>query len=220
MPAPQKPSGCVGCPLADAGKGFCPDQLVPNPEYTIYGEAPGSTEIGVGRPFEGKAGFVLKNWLMHAVPALKIAAERKKVSYRNILHCLPPKVANRPYPTGAIKLEAEAQCGQYRSPDIDAPVVILCGEVPQRWFFAEELDAEDATDRSLGREAKGVMGRIGRVYEKNNRKYVFAPHPAFVLRQPALVTHGQRALEIAVGQSKELEPDYQNWERAMEELLA
>jgi uracil-DNA glycosylase family 4 len=215
-----KPQKCSGCPLSETGKGFCPDLLVPNPEYTIYGEAPGTTEIGVGRPFEGKAGFVLKSWLMHAVPALKIAAERKRISYRNILHCLPPLKSGRPYPTGPTRESAEAHCGQYRSPDIDAKVVILCGEVPQRWFFGTELDAEDATDKSLGRELKGVMGRIGRVMEKNGRKYVFAPHPAFVLRQPALVTHGQRALEIAVGQSQEVTPDYQQWDRAMEELLA
>lgn len=214
MPLPS----CEGCPLAQTGKGFCPDQLVSKPEYTIYGEAPGTTEIQKGRPFEGKAGFVLKNWLMHAVPTLKIAAERGRVSFRNILHCLPPVKAGRPYPTGKDRDAAEAHCAQFRSPELDAPVVILCGEVPQRYFFGEELDAEDAVSKSLGHDLKGVTGRIGRVYQKNDRTYVFAPHPAYILRQPSLMTHGQRALEIAVGSSQELEPTYMGWEIAMEEL--
>src|SRR5678816_1980955 len=107
-----KPSGCAGCPLASSGEGYCPDLLVSNPEYTIYGEAPGSTEINLGRPFEGKAGFVLKNWLIRAVPGLQIALERKRVSFRNILHCLPPTKSGRPYPTGPLKVEAEAHCAQ------------------------------------------------------------------------------------------------------------
>lgn len=217
----KKPEGCTGCPLQNTGVGWCPDLLsIGPPEFTIYGEAPGKTEIEDGQPFVGKAGFVLKNWLMHAVPALKIAAERKRVSYKNILHCLPPENHGRPYPSGEDRRGAESQCGQFRSPDTDAPTVILCGEIPQRWFFGPELDAEDASDRSIGREAKGVMGRIGRVYERDGRRYVFAPHPAFVLRQPSLVTHGQRALEIAVNQTPELEPYYMPWEMAMEQLAS
>ena len=213
-----KPSGCVGCPLATTGKGFCPDQLVTNPEYTIYGEAPGTTELNVGKPFQGKAGFVLKQWLMHSVPLLKIAEEKGKISYKNILHCLPPMKAGRPYPTGKDREEAEACCAQYRSPETDAKVVILCGEVPQRLFFKQELDTEDQSDRRIGHDLKGVMGRIGREYNKDGRRYVFAPHPAFILRQPALVTHGQRALEIAAGQTKVLEPSYLPWEMSMEQL--
>ena len=215
---PLKPSSCTGCPLVSTGQGFCPDKLVPTPKYTIYGEAPGITEIGVGRPFEGKAGFVLKQWLLRAVPTLHIADEKNHISYKNVLHCLPPTKQSRPYPTGKEREAAEAHCAQYRSPETDAETVILCGEVPQRLFFKAELEAEDASDKRLGRDLKGVMGRIGRTYEKDGRVYVFAPHPAYILRQPALVQHGQRALEIAAASDVVMTPEYLLWEAAVEQL--
>ena len=212
-----KPNTCSGCVLAESGQGFCPDLITPNAEYTIYGEAPGTKEVEQGIPFVGQSGWILKNWLMHSVPLLKIAQEKNRISYKNILKCLPPLKAGRPYPSGKTREAAEAQCSQYRQSE-DAPIVILCGDIAQRAFFGPELAGEDALDRSLGHEAKGVLGRIGRVYERDNKRYTFAPHPAFILRQPALVTHGQRALEISTGQSKVLEPSYLPWEVAMEQL--
>lgn len=214
-----KPSGCDGCPLRDKGKGFVPDQMAPNAEYIAYGEAPGSNEIADGVPFVGMAGFVLKNWLIRAVPAIQLAAERKKISYMNVLRCLPPEVQGRPYPRGQEKIDAERCCTQYRDMGT-AQTVILFGESPQRYFFGAELDADDATDRALGHDLKGVMGRIGRVYEKEGRRWVFAPHPAYILRQPALVQHGQQALNIATGAEHVVEPAYLRWEAAMEELCA
>ena len=204
--------------MATAGQGFCPDHLVDHAEYTIYGEAPGSTEVALGKPFQGKAGFVLKQWLMHNVTQLKIAEEKGLISYRNVLHCLPPMKTGRPYPTGKDQKEAEAYCAQYRSPETDAPVVLLCGEHAQRLFFKAELEAEDASDKRIGHETKGVMGRIGRVYEREGRRYIFCPHPAYILRQPALITHGQRAFEIAVGSDQVLEPSYLPWGMALEQL--
>ena len=213
----KKPDGCAGCPLETCGRGFVPDLIVKDEEYCIFGEAPGSTEIEGGRPFEGKAGFVLKNWLVKAVPQLQIALEKQRVSFRNILHCLPPDNKGRPYPSGETRRGAEEQCKQYHS-DIKASTVILCGEIAQRFFFGEELEAEDASDRRLGHDLKGTMGRIGRVYEKDGKRWVFAPHPAFILRQPSLVTHGQAALRIAAGVDKVLEPVYMEWNQAMREI--
>lgn len=213
MPIPS----CEGCPLYQTGRGFVPDQISAQEEYVVFGEAPGTTEINEGSPFVGKAGFVLKNWLVRAVSPLQIALEKNRISFRNILHCLPPEQKGRPYPTGETRRAAEAHCRQYHS-EIKANIVILCGEVPQRFFFSEELEREDASDKRLGRDAKGVMGRIGRVYEKEGRRWVFAPHPAYILRQPALAQHGQMALKIAVGQDRELEPAYVGWNEALEAL--
>jgi len=72
--------------------------------------------------------------------------------------------------------------------------------------------------RSLGRELKGVTGRIGRVIERDGRRYVFAPHPAYILRQPALVGQGQEALRIAINADKVLEPQILHWDDAIGEL--
>ena len=213
-PKHQQPLSCEGCPLYKVGKGFVPDQIVEHEDYCFFGEAPGSTEIVEGTPFVGQAGFVLKNWMIRQVPLLQMALEKGRVSFRNILHCLPPEVQGRPYPKGETRRQAEAHCRQYHS-EIKAPVIVLCGEVPQRFFFGPELEAEDQTDKRLGHELKGVMGRIGRVYERDGKRWVFAPHPAYILRQPALVRHGQEALKIGVGLDKVLEPAYVPWDMAL-----
>lgn len=186
----------------------------------MLGEAPGKNEIIKGEPFVGKAGFVLDNWLIRAVPTIQLAKERGEIMYANTLRCLPPEVQGRPYPKGQERIDAESHCRRYDDFPNTVHTVVLFGESPQRCFFKEELDAEDASDRRLGRSVKGVMGRIGREYEKDGKRWIFAPHPAFILRQPALVQHGQEALKIASGDQQAVEPKYYKWDVALEELCA
>lgn len=213
----QKPNTCIGCPLYESGKGFVPDETVPDPEIVIVAEAPGKTEIHEGKPLVGSSGFVLRNWGMKVVPLIQLAYEKKKVSLCNILKCLPPEVQGRPYPTGETRQLAEKHCSQYLQ--IGNPkIVILCGEIPQRYFFGKELAEEDAVDRALSRELKGVMGRVGRVYQRGDTKYIFSPHPAAVLRQPAFVSHLQEAFKIAAGQERMIEPELVLWEKALADL--
>lgn len=217
----KKPEGCVGCPLEQKGQGFCPDKPAKKvARFLFIGEAPGKNEIAGDKPepFVGKAGFVLKNWLMRAVPDIQLAEEKGEIMYANTLRCLPPEVQGRPYPKGDEKIAAELQCRQYdRVPDT-VHTVVLFGESPQRAWFKDELDLEDASDRRLGRDVKGVTGRVGREYEKDGKRWVFAPHPAFILRQPALVQHGQNSLKIAANADKRIEPTYTKWEDALKEL--
>jgi uracil-DNA glycosylase family 4 len=215
----KKPEGCNGCPLQNKGQGFCPDKpAAKTAKYLFIGEAPGKNEIDKGEPFVGKAGFVLENWLVRAIPTMRLAKEKGEIMYMNTLRCLPPEIQGRPYPKGEEKYAAEAQCRQYDKIPDSAHTVVLFGDSPQRAFFGEVLDEEDKSDRRLGREVKGVMGRVGREYEKNGKRYIFGPHPAFILRQPALVQHGQMALQIAAGTEKAIEPDYVGWEEALGEL--
>lgn len=217
----KKPAGCEGCPLQHKGQGFCPDKPAKKTaKYVFVGEAPGKNEIAGNdpQPFVGKAGFVLKNWLMRAVPQIQLAEEKGEIMYMNTLRCLPPEVQGRPYPKGVEKYEAEAKCRQYDAIPDTADTVVLFGDSPQRVWFAEELDNEDASDRRLGRDVKGVMGRVGREYEKDGKRWVFAPHPAFILRQPALVQHGQNSLKIAANTEQLIEPNYIGWEEALQEM--
>lgn len=216
-----KPEGCNGCPLKEKGQGFCPDKPArKTARYLFVGEAPGKNEIAGNKPepFVGKAGFVLKNWLMRAVPDIQLAEERGEVMYANTLRCLPPEIQGRPYPKGEEKHLSEAHCRQYDSFPESIHTVVLFGDSPQRAWFGEALDDEDASDRRLGRDVKGVMGRIGREYEKDGKRYIFAPHPAFILRQPALVQHGQNSLKIAANTEKRLEPAILKWNEALNEL--
>jgi len=202
---------CSACPLYNIGKGFVPDALAPNgAEFLLKGEAPGKNEIAEGKPFIGKAGFVLREWLMKAVPPLKIADEKGKVTYANTLRCLPPEIQGRAYPKGKDKEIAEACCRQYDDWGT-AHTVILFGESSQRAYFGEELAAEDATDRQLGHEVKGVSGRSGRVYEKDGKRWVFCIHPAFILRQPSMVESGQAALRIAAETERAADVEYVDW---------
>ena len=215
----QRPSTCAGCPLNTVSTpGFCPDKIPKDAEYLFFAEAPGKNEIAQAEPMVGSAGFVLKNWIMPAVLPIKIAYEKNKVGFANVLRCLPKEVQGRPYPKGKDKEEAERICRQYDNIPSSVHTVILCGEHAQRLFFKTELEAEDASDKRIGHELKGVTGRIGRVYERDGRRYVFSPHPAYILRQPALITHGQRALEISVGNDKLVEPSYLPWAMALEQL--
>lgn len=213
-----KPSGCAGCPLEHKGKGFVPDKIAKRPTYLFIGEAPGGNEVTASEPFVGKAGFVLKQWGVKAVPQLQLAMERGEVSLGNTLRCLPPEVQGRPYPKGDERVQAETQCRQYDPDHSQYTTVVLFGDSPQRVWFRDELSAEDASDRAIRHDLKGVMGRVGRVYERNGVRYVFAPHPAFVLRQPALVQHLQESLRIASGCETMLVPNYMKWTDAMEEL--
>ncbi len=202
----SKPASCAACPLYTKGLGFVPDLLQPHADYLFIGEAPGKQEVQDGKPFIGKAGFVLMNWLVRAVPHIQLAYEKKKISIGNTLRCLPPEVQGRPYPKGEEKAQAEALCRQHDGERLGTPhTVVLFGESPQRAFFGTELEAEDASDRRLGRDVKGVAGRMGRVYHRGGKRWIFAPHPAWILRQPSLVEHGQACLRIASGQEREVD---------------
>lgn len=211
----KKPSGCDTCPLRDKGRGFVPDAISKKDKIRFIGEAPGKNEVDEGSPFVGKAGFVLKSWLIRVVSTLQLALERGEVSFANTLRCLPPEIQGRPYPKGEEKAQAEACCRQYDTPLNTVHTVILLGESPQRATFGTELVAEDASDKAQGRDVKGVTGRIGRVIEKGGIRYVFALHPAYILRQPALVQHGQAALAIASNTERIIEPDYVDWATAL-----
>jgi DNA polymerase len=204
-----KPESCRGCPLYAKGQGFVPDAVVSDPAYVFIGEAPGKQEVHQHKPFVGAAGFVLRHWLLRAVPQLQVASEQQKISICNTLRCLPPTTAGRAYPTGAERIASEQHCTQYNEFG-SAPTVVLFGESAQRRWFSAELEQEDRTDKALGHDLKGVMGRIGRVYQKDGRRWIFAPHPAWILRQPHLVEHGQQALRIAAG-VRRIEPVYTTW---------
>lgn len=216
----SRPQGCETCPLNTTSKaGFCPDKIPVNAKILFLAEAPGTTEITKAEPMVGKAGFVLREWLVKNVPLLRIAMERDEVGLANVLRCLPKEIQGRPYPRGQEKEQAEAICRQHDAWPDSIHTYVLFGEHSQRLLFKQELEAEDAQDRALGHDLKGVTGRVGRVYERDGKRWVFAPHPAYILRQPALVTHGQRALEIATGVDRVVAPEYHSWVSAMGELL-
>lgn len=218
MPKINKPVDCDGCPIKDISSGYCPDKIAKKAKYVFIGETPDKAEITSGEPFTGKSGFVLKNWLIRAVSEMQLAAERNEITYANTLRCLPPEYKGKAYPKGKDKVLAEAYCRKYDQFPDSVHTVVLFGDAPQRVWFPDELDAEDAAAHRLGRDAPGVMGRVGREYFKHNKRWVLAPHPSAILKQPALAQHGQMSIKIAANTDKNTEPDYLKWEHALNEL--
>jgi uracil-DNA glycosylase family 4 len=214
-----KPRGCDSCPLRDKGQGFVPDTISLNPEYIFIGESPGKQELEAGVPFIGKAGFVLRQWMVKNAPSVQISLEKNRVTIANTLRCLSPEIQGSAYPRGEEKLQAEECCSQYNQFG-DAKTIVLFGEKAQRRWFKSELEAEDAVDRQLNHDTKGVLGRNGREYLKDERRYVFCVHPAAILRQPSLVEAGQNALRIAAQTEQVLEINYIGWNDAIKEVFA
>src|SRR5579864_6275257 len=153
-----QPNTCEGCSCLATGHGFVPDDVHPGAKFEIRGERPWKSELAAGKPFQGDAGFVLKQWGLAAVPGLRVALERGQVDLTNTLRCLPASLdPKHTYPRKrADRDAAESHCRQYASSA--SPVVILAGEHAQRAEFGAELDAEDAVDKSLGHDLKGVLG--------------------------------------------------------------
>lgn len=193
----NKPAACSGCPYETDGVGFVPDTIVLDPLFVLQGDRPWKTEAAFGQPFAGQAGFVLKQWGIGVVPALKMALDRQRISLCNTLRCLPRSLEESQRKQRSREHAAAVEHCRVHATAAPSATHVLLGEVAQRAYFAAEMDAEDAAERAAGREIPGIMGRIGRVYKRNGVRFVFAPHPSWVLRSPRMVAHLQRALSIA-----------------------
>src|SRR3990172_1511621 len=80
----RKPSGCLGCPLAEAGRGFVPGHGNPRLPWWV-GEAPGKDEVREGNPFVGASGVEREKALRH------VGSHREAWYTTNVLKCQPPK---------------------------------------------------------------------------------------------------------------------------------
>ncbi len=76
---------CVKCPLWKSRKNAVPGEGSLRAKVSFVGEAPGSSEDAVGRPFVGAAGKFLEELLG------QIGLKRKRVFITNVVKCRPPK---------------------------------------------------------------------------------------------------------------------------------
>jgi len=118
---------CTVCPLNDAK--ICSPKMKPTgsrePVIYVLGEAPGSEEDRLGRPFVGPSGKLLKRYLKPEVQEL--------VRWGNVIRCYPGKDAT----PGPIETEA---CRPSVIRDIEAtqPEAIFgFGNVPLNWLIGE-----------------------------------------------------------------------------------
>ncbi len=155
---------CKKCPLWKTRKNVVPGKGPVNAKIIILGQAPGSKENKVGKPFIGRAGQFLNQ-------LLKIAKmDRKKVFITSPIKCFPPK--NRK-PT---KEEIRA-CLPYLKKQIEIinpKKFILLGEVAFSVFFPKEKLKKFRGKWITLRQAQG------------KKKYFITYHPAAGLRFPRI----------------------------------
>ncbi len=149
----EKIRSCSQCPLGGRRTKAVPGEGPDRAEILLVGEAPGKDEDREGRPFVGRAGFVLDRCLQEA------GIERSEIFITSVIKCRPPE-NRRPK-----KEEVEA-CMPYLEAQIglvQPKVVILMGNTATRAV----LDLE------------GVASLRGRVYRD---LFLVTFHPAAVLR--------------------------------------
>lgn len=152
---------CMRCPLAPTRTHAVPGEGVIDPLVMVIGEGPGADEDRTGRPFVGRAGRFLDEWL----GAVGLSRE-ENVFVANIVKCRPPE--NRdPQP------EEVAACMPYLEEQIALvqPRMILClGRV---------------ATRSLTGVETGITRIHGTFYTWRGITVVPTFHPSAVLRNEA-----------------------------------
>jgi DNA polymerase len=158
----QKVAACIACPLHKSrtqtvfGSGHQTAKLM------IIGEAPGFHEDQQGKPFVGRAGFLLTNMLK------AIQLTRDEVYIANILKCRPPN--NRdPEPTEVASctpfLEQQMQLLQPK-------VILAVGRVAAHYLLQTSVSLES------------LRQHIHR-YRYNDIPLIVTYHPAYLLRNPS-----------------------------------
>ncbi len=168
----QKVASCKKCDLWLTGMRAVPGEGPLNSRIMIVGEAPGTTEEKMGRPFVGRGGKLLRNALdKHGI---------KNAYITNVVKHRPPK--NR-RPNG----EEIAACSEFLQQEIGAirPRAILAlGRTAVEYFGIMSKLSEVN----------------GRPFEVNGIKVIPCYHPAAILRNPNLADKFNLAIEIARGE--------------------
>ena len=122
-PLNRKPAACKNCSLYERGHGFVPPDGPANAPLAMVGEAPGYSEVEIGRPFVGAAGSMLERILR------RNGLTRQQFRVGNILQCCPPglELHNAPYEFSAID-----HCAVHRDPLLAEghQVILAMGATP------------------------------------------------------------------------------------------
>jgi DNA polymerase len=145
-------AGCRGKVFGDIGK---------NTKVVFVGEASGEDEDLQGRPFVGKSGQLLRQWIKD------IGLEESDFSVLNVIMCRPPN-NRRP-------IESESQaCSTWLDEKIAAigcSKIVLLGRTACDHFLTDE-----------GIFSGAILKHVGRVYPVDGKQFLVFPHPSFVLR--------------------------------------
>lgn len=162
---------CRKCELYKSRKNAVPGEGNIEKGIVIIGEAPGFNEDQQGRPFVGKAGKLLEEFL------LSIGIKREEVFITNVVKCRPPN--NRQPEESEIRA-----CSEYLEKQIEIikPRIIICvGNISASYIF-----------KKFGLKFDSMNKVHGKVFSISNLQFqlkiIATYHPAAILRNPNLMS--------------------------------
>lgn len=162
-------------PLFPAGTSMVIHRGNPDAKLMIIGEAPGTEENKLGKPFVGRSGQLLDQILR----AVDLDPE-KDVFISNAVFRMPPGDDGRP-----LRKPNPEEIAYYKPYImeiirlIDPVVVVLSGGVAAQSILGEKL---------------GITKIRGKWYEQDGRWYMPIFHPAYLLRNPSKTPGSPKAL--------------------------
>ncbi|MGC9200739.1 MAG: type-4 uracil-DNA glycosylase [Candidatus Aenigmatarchaeota archaeon] len=171
---------CNKCPLYKSRKNAVPGEGDFKSGIMLIGEAPGFNEDLQGRPFVGRAGKLLEEFLK------SVGKRREEVFITNVVKCRPPN--NRQPEENEIKICASLYLD--RQIEIIKPKLIVClGNISASYIF-----------KKFGLRFESMNKQHGKVFSISNlyikTKIVATYHPAAILRNPNLMNLAKADWEI------------------------
>jgi DNA polymerase len=171
---------CNKCPLYKSRKNAVPGEGDFKSGIMLIGEAPGFNEDLQGRPFVGRAGKLLEEFLK------SVGKRREEVFITNVVKCRPPN--NRQPEENEIKICTSLYLD--RQIEIIKPKLIVClGNISASYIF-----------KKFGLKFESMNKQHGKVFSISNlyikTKIVATYHPAAILRNPNLMNLAKADWEI------------------------
>jgi DNA polymerase len=171
---------CISCPLHKSRKNAVPGEGNWKSRIMLIGEAPGFNEDEQGRPFVGRAGKLLEEFLN------SIGKKREEVFITNVVKCRPPN--NRQPEEDEIKICTSLYLD--KQIELIKPKLIVClGNVSARYIF-----------KKFGLKFESMNKTHGKVFSVSNlfiqTKIIATYHPAAILRNRNLMPIAKADWEI------------------------
>jgi len=171
---------CNKCPLHKSRKNAVPGEGNWKSKIMFIGEAPGFNEDEQGRPFVGRAGKLLEEFLS------SIGKKREEVFITNVVKCRPPN--NRQPEEEEIKICTSLYLD--KQIELIKPKLIVClGNVSANYIF-----------KKFGLKFESMNKQHGKIFSVSNlflqTKIIATYHPAAILRNQNLMPVAKADWEI------------------------